>query len=140
MSFLVDTCLISELVKPRPDPNVLSWIETVDEGRLYLSVLTLGELAKGIAKLPDSPRKDKLLQWVEQDLKDRFAGRILPIEADVAMVWGSLQGGAERAGEKLPVIDALLTATAAIHQLTIATRNVADFTRCGATVFNPWNA
>ncbi len=138
MSFLLDTCLISELVKPHPNANVLRWTETTEEHRLFLSVVTLGELAKGIAKLPDSPRKNGLREWLELDLAERFAGRILPVDADVAMIWGRIQGEAEQAGVKLPVIDALLTATAASRQLTVVTRNVADFARCGASVFNPW--
>lgn len=140
MTFLLDTCVISELVKPRPDANVVRWVDAVDERKLFLSVLTVGELEKGITKLPESPRKAGLRAWLEHDLVERFAGRILPVDAAVAVAWGRIQGEAERAGAKLPVIDALLTATAEVHRLTLATRNVADFDRCGAAVFNPWGA
>lgn len=138
MTFMLDTCVISELVKQRPDENVVRWIDSVDERRLYLSVLTLGELEKGITKLQASQRKNDLREWLEHDLTARFEGRILPVDFAVAAAWGTLQGEAERSGKKLPVIDSLLAATAEIHQLTIATRNVADFERCSDAIFNPW--
>lgn len=138
--FLLDTCVISELVKPRPDEKVVRWVDSVDERSLFLSVLTLGELEKGISKLPESPRKTSLKEWLEQDMAERFAGRILPVDAAVAMAWGKIQGEGEKVGTKLPVIDSLLAATAEIHRLTLATRNVTDFSRCGANVFNPWDA
>lgn len=136
--YLLDTCVISELVRPRPDENVVRWIDSVDERRLFLSVLTLGELEKGITKLHASQRKDDLREWLEYDLTERFKGRILPVDSAVAVAWGTLQGEAERVGGKLPVIDSLLAATAEIYQLIIATRNVADFERCSDTILNPW--
>jgi hypothetical protein len=140
VTFLLDTCVISELVKPRPNENVVRWVDSVDERKLFLSVLTVGELTKGITKLQESLRKANLQEWLEHDLVERFAGQILPVDAAVAVAWGRIQGEAERVGAKLPVIDSLLTATAEIHRLTLATRNIADFDRCGATVFNPWGA
>ena len=140
MTYLLDTCVISELVKPRPDVNVVRWVDSVDERKLFLSVLTVGELEKGIAKLQESSRKSDLREWLVHDLGERFSERILPVDAAVAVAWGRIQGEAERGGMKLPVIDSLLAATAEIHRLTLATRNVADFDRCGATVFNPWGA
>ncbi|TRO79124.1 type II toxin-antitoxin system VapC family toxin [Trichloromonas acetexigens] len=140
MRFLLDTCVISELVRPRPDERVLGWIDAVDEAGLFLSSLTLGELEKGISKLPVSTRRDQLRDWLERDLAERFSTRILPVDATVALAWGRLQGEAEGAGMKLPVIDSLLAATAACHQLTLVTRNVADFARCGVPLLNPWNA
>ena len=140
MTYLLDTCVISELVKPRPDVNVVRWVDSVDERKLFLSVLTVGELEKGIAKLQESSRKSDLREWLVHDLVERFSERILPVDAAVAVAWGRIQGEAERGGMKLPVIDSLLAATAEIHRLTLATRNVADFDRCGATVFNPWGA
>ena len=138
MTFLLDTCVISEMDKVRPNLAVVRWIDSVEEGKLFLSVLTLGELEKGIAKLQDVSRKDVLREWLEQDLAERFAGRILPIDTSVAVAWGKMQGEAERNGNKLPVIDSLLAATAQTNGLTLATRNVVDFERCGSRVFNPW--
>ncbi len=140
MSFLLDTCVVSELVRQRPDPGVIRWLDQVEERRLYVSVLTLGELAKGVAKLPETPRRNALQEWLEHDLVERFAGRIVPVDDAVALAWGRLQGEAERAGVKLPVIDSLLVATAECHALTVVTRNVADFEKCGANTCNPWEA
>ena len=104
MIFLLDTCVISELVKPRPDENVVRWIDSVDERRLFLSVLTLGELEKGITKLHMSQRKDDLREWLEHDLAARFEGRILPVDFAVATAWGKLQGEGTRCSQSFPSI------------------------------------
>lgn len=138
MNFLLDTCVVSELVKIRPEPAVIHWVDSVDEQRLFLSVLTLGELEKGIAKLYNGPRKAVLHEWLQHNLVTRFAGRILDIDKTVAVAWGNIQGEAEQRGNKLPVIDSLLAAIAETHGLTVATRNVIDFERCGTRTFNPW--
>jgi toxin FitB len=111
VSFLLDTCVISELVRPRPQPSVVSWIEAADEESLFLSVLTLGELEKGIARSTDLRRRAKLTTWVRGHLADRFRGRLLPIDAAVATRWGMLVGESEASGKPLPVIDSLLAAT-----------------------------
>lgn len=138
MKFLLDTCLISELVKKEPNAAVVTWLDEQDEQNLFLSVLTLGELQKGISKLSGSTRKDELQAWVEHDLAERFAGRILDLDLETALAWGTLQGDAERKGEKLPVMDSLIAATATTHGLIVVTRNVKDIERCRAKVFNPW--
>ncbi|MHB8709198.1 MAG: PIN domain-containing protein [Desulfuromonadales bacterium] len=117
---------------------MIRWVDGVDEQKLFLSVLSLGELEKGIVRLPESARKDELRCWLEQDLTARFGGRVIPIDAAVAGTWGRMQGTAELAGVKLPVIDALMAATAQVYRMPVVTRNVADFERCGITVFNPW--
>lgn len=138
MKFLLDTCLISELIKREPNPRVLPWLESQDETTLYLSVLTIGELQKGISKLPDSHKKLELQAWVSKDLVARFEGRLLPIDGEVATGWGRLLGVAEKQGKKLPVMDSLIAATAITHNLTVVTRNTRDLERCHAKVFNPW--
>lgn len=138
MKYLLDTCLLSELVKKEPSPVVLSWLGEQEEQGLYLSVLTLGELQKGISRLADSVRKDELQAWVEHDLVERFSGRIIAIDLETALIWGKLQGESEQQGEKLPVMDALIAATAAAHGLTVVTRNVRDMERCRVRVCNPW--
>ena len=138
MKYLLDTCLISELVRKEPNPAVVSWLDEQDEQTLFLSVLNLGELQKGISKLPDGAKKDELQAWTGLDLVERFTGRILDIDLETALCWGRLQGEAERSGEKLPVMDALIAATAAAHGLTVVTRNVRDMERCGVKVCNPW--
>lgn len=138
MKYLLDTCLISELVKKEPNPGVVNWLDEQDELTLFLSVLNLGELQKGISKLPEGTKKDELQAWIGLDLVERFAGRILDIDLETALCWGRIQGEAERAGEKLPVMDSLIAATAAAHGLVVVTRNVRDMERCGVRVCNPW--
>jgi predicted nucleic acid-binding protein len=138
LSFLLDTSVISELVKEVPDDRVIEWLKRTDEAALYLSVLTIGEIEKGIAKLPVSSRREKLETWVRRDLAERFRERLLVIDATVAATWGRLAGEAEARGEPLPVIDGLIAATSLAHDLTVATRNIGDFERCGARCFNPW--
>ncbi|MBI1919785.1 MAG: type II toxin-antitoxin system VapC family toxin [Geobacter sp.] len=138
MRYLLDTCLISELVRPKPHAGVVRWLDSRDEHTLYLSVLTIGELRKGISKLQDGDRKEALKEWVDNALADRFEGRILPVDLDVASAWGELQGEAESRVTKLPVMDSLIAATAQVHNLEVVTRNVRDLERCGARVFNPW--
>jgi len=138
VKYLLDTCLISELVKKEPNPAVVSWLDEEDEQKLFLSVLNLGELQKGISKLPDGAKKDELQAWVALDLVERFAGRILDIDLETALSWGRLQGEAEQSGEKLPVMDSLIAATAAANGLVVVTRNVWEMKRCQARVFNPW--
>jgi predicted nucleic acid-binding protein len=138
VKFLLDTCLISELVKKKPDVAVLKWLDERDEQSLFLSILTLGELQKGISKLSTGVRKDDLQAWIEHDLIERFEGRILDLDLETALIWGKLQGEAELKGEKLPVMDSLIAATAIAHGLAVVTRNVKDIERCRARVFNPW--
>ena len=139
MSFLLDTSVISELVKKSPHRPVLKWIDDQDETLLYLSVITIGELEKGIARLSASARRNRLQSWVRRDLATRFGERLLPVDARTAARWGTLTGESENRGRPLPVIDSLMAATALIHGFTVVTRNVEDFERCGATCFNPWD-
>jgi predicted nucleic acid-binding protein len=138
--FLLDTNCISELVRPRPDRRVMEWADAANEASLYLSVLTLGEIRKGLAALPQGTRRTKLETWLEVDLKSRFHDRILPVDAEVADRWGLLTAGAKRKGKPLPVIDGLLAATALHHNLTVVSRNTGDFARAGVAVLNPWEA
>jgi predicted nucleic acid-binding protein len=138
VKYLLDTCLISELVKKEPNPGVVNWLDGQDEQKLFLSVLNLGELQKGISKLPDGTKKDELQAWIGLDFVERFTGRILDIDLETSLCWGRIQGEAEREGEKLPVMDSLIAATAAAHGLIVVTRNVRDMERCGVKVCNPW--
>ena len=139
MSFLLDTAVVSELVRKSPSTAVLKWIDAQDEASLYLSVLTIGELEKGVARLPVSARRNRLQSWVRRDLVERFGERLLPIDMRTAARWGSVTGESEKRGRPLPVIDCLIAATALVHGLSVATRNVGDFERCGATCVNPWD-
>jgi hypothetical protein len=138
LAFLVDTCVLSELIKKRPNPLVVRWVDDAEEETLYLSVLTIGELQKGVAKLRPSAKRRTLERWVGTDLPARFVRRILPISIEVAVRWGELCGESERRAEPLPVIDALIAATALASNLTVVTRNTTDLRRTGVKLLNPW--
>lgn len=138
--FLLDTNCISELVRPEPDPRVIEWMESADEGLLFLSVLTLGEIRKGVAGLPQSKRRTRLETWIEIDLQARFAGRVVPIDSAIADRWGVLAAEAKSQGRAMAIIDGLLAATALHYNLTVVSRNTADFAPAPVQVLNPWNA
>jgi toxin FitB len=138
-AFLLDTNVVSELIKPRPHPGVAAWVDAATESLLYLSVLTLGEIRKGIASLPQSGKRVALENWLNRDLSLRFSGRILPIDQPVADCWGRLAGEAAARGTPIPVIDGLLAATALCHELTFVTRNIEDISVTRVSSFNPWH-
>ncbi|MBI5143118.1 MAG: type II toxin-antitoxin system VapC family toxin [Nitrospirae bacterium] len=138
MKFLLDTCVISELIRPNPSGKVVEWIAREDENSLFISVLTFGELHKGIEKLAESKRKAELHNWVDNDLQDRFANRTINVDLQVATAWGKIQGMAEKVGRPMPAIDSLIAATGIAHHLTVATRNAADMEESGVSLFNPW--
>ncbi len=138
MRYLLDTCVISELVARQPNPRVVAWVDAVEESRLYLSVVTIGEIRRGIAKLPDSPRKERLNRWLEEDLLLRFSGRIVPIDIGVMLTWGELVARLERTGRVLPAMDSLVAAIALHGEFTLVTRNVRDFEGTGVQIVNPW--
>ncbi len=138
--FLLDTNCISELVRSKPSRAVLQWVDAADESLLYLSVLTLGKIRKGIATLPPGARRTKLETWLEVELKMRFAGRVLSIDVAIADRWGLLAAQAKRKGQVLSAVDGLLAATAQHHNLAIVTRNVADFASSALQVVNPWES
>lgn len=138
-AFLLDTNVISELVKPQPEAKVISWIEETEESLLYLSVLTLGEIRRGVAALPQAQRRAKLEAWLDKDLRSRFRGRILDIDEEVADRWGLITAQARSKGTVLPVIDGLLAATALEHNLIFVTRDTGQIAVLGVAVFNPWS-
>lgn len=138
MRFLLDTNAISEWVKPRPDPGVVRWFDQVDEDRTYLSVITLGEIRKGVARLADGRRRDRLDRWLSDELPDRFSDRILPVTTAVADQWGHLLARAETAGKKIDGTDALIAATALVHSLQVVTRNIAHFQPTGVHILRLW--
>jgi len=137
MSYLIDTCALSELVAARPDKNVISWFESVPQESLYMSVLSLGEIRNGVEKLSRGRRHSQILSWLEHDLPRWFEDRMLPINNQVANEWGRLQSKVERT---LPAIDSLIAATALFHRLVLVTRNVKDFDLPDVDVLNPWKA
>ena len=138
MKYLLDTCVISEIIRPKPSPKVTKWIKSEEENNFYISVLTIGELHKGIEKLAESKRKEELHNWVENDLKERFWNKIIEIDIQVAMMWGKIQGMTERNGRTMPAIDSLIAATGITHHMTVVTRNTSDMTESGVALLNPW--
>jgi len=138
--FLLDTNCISELVRSKPDLSVATWMRASNESLLYLSVLTLGEIRKGAAALPQSRRRAYLESWLESDLQVRFSGRILAIDNHIADRWGWLTAEAQLKGRPLSAVDGLLAATALHHNLTLVSRNVSDFANTQVPILNPWEA
>ncbi len=136
MSYLLDTNVISEALRPKPNRNVQKWFQEIPDDELYLSVLTLGEIRKGIAKLDNGKRKTQLVSWLDHKLPLRFGARLLPIDLTVADRWGCLLAAVDR---PIPAIDSLLAATALTFNLKMVTRNIADFNVTGLEVINPWD-
>ena len=137
--FLLDTNVISEVISPRPSSNVIEWIEATDESLLYLSVLTIGEIRKGISKLAVGRKRASLEAWLDNDVMLRFSGRILPINIAIAVRWGRISADAAANGTPIPVIDGLLAGTAIHHSLTIVSRDEGFSFTAGVEVFNPWH-
>ena len=137
MSFILDTCVLSELARPVPDRGVTGWFEAQEAEALFLSVLTVGELELGVAVLPTGKKRSMLTTWLAT-LRSTFADRILPIDIATAAVWGRSAARARRRGRRLAVIDGLIAATASHHGYTVVTRNVSDFEATDAAVLNPW--
>lgn len=139
MRYLLDTNVISEFRKPRPNPLVRAWLDKIDSENAWLSVITLEELQKGIARLSDTTRKKALQAWLEDDLIVRFAGRIVALDTGVLLTWGNLLARLETDGRMMPAIDSLIAATALHGNFVLVTRNEVDFTHTGVTIFNPWH-
>ena len=136
--FLLDTNVISELIKSEPDGHVLRWIDETEETILFLSVLTLGEIRNGIERLNPGKRRGRLESWLAVDLRLRFQDRILTVTEAIAERWGALSATAARKGRPVPVIDGLLAATALHHDLMLVTRNDRDVRGTGVPTLNPW--
>lgn len=137
MKYLLDTCVISELVKLAPDEKVVGWLNQRPSEALFLCAITIGEVMKGLTKLPDSNKKERLTLWLNT-LLDEYRDRILPVDLMVCENWGILQGFAEKAGAPMASIDGLLAATAYTHNMTLATRNERAFAPSHIPIINPW--
>ena len=138
MNFLLDTNAVSEWVKPRPNPGLIGWMESADEDRVFLSVISLAELRYGIERMAAGARRTRLEQWLQDELPLRFEGRILAVDPNVAAAWGRTVARCEALGRPVSAMDAFLSATAEIHRLALVTRNVSDFPTL-KTVVNPWS-
>jgi hypothetical protein len=138
MRYLLDTCIISELIKKSPHKNVLTWIETQDEENLFLSVITIGEIEKGIVKLLEPDRKRKLEIFLSKDILERFGDRLLSVHVNVAKKWGEILGVCERGGTPIPVVDALIAATAFVYDCTVVTRDTKDMKKSKVEILDPW--
>lgn len=138
MSYLLDTNIVSEWAKPRPEPKVVTWLADIDEDRVFLSVVTLAELRHGVERLPASRRRTRLDEWLRHDLPARFEGRVLPMDEPIAAAWGVIVARREAKGRPIGVMDAWIAATAETHELTLVTRNAADFRDAVSAVLDPW--
>lgn len=140
MSFLLDTCVISEYTRRNPDLKVIRWIDELDEADLFLSAITVGEIKKGIERLPaDSNRKQALTTWLENGLLKRFSGRIYPITVEVMLRWGVVYARLEASGQVVSTLDSLIAATALSHGAILITRDEDHFRPTGVEIINPWN-
>ena len=138
MKVLLDTCVISELVTKKPNPGVIDFVDSLDADNVFLSVITIGEITKGIEKLPNSRRKTNLRTWLQDDLLVRFYDNIIPLDTDIITSWGELTAHLELQGKPMPAIDSLIAATALAGKMTLVTRNVSDFNAAGVEILNPW--
>lgn len=138
MNYLLDTCVVSELISRQPNSQVLDWLRNLPSERIFLSVLTIGEIQRGIKKLPDSNRKQELSEWLKSKLLERFQNRILAIDTEIMLGWGELIADLERQGRILPAVDSILAAQALTFGLQFVTRNEKDFAGTGIQIINPW--
>lgn len=136
--FLVDTNVISETVKPRPEARVLAWFENQTPGELFLAAVTFGELVRGARKLEGADRRHVYERWIRRDLARQFEGRILPFDKDAAAIWGEIMGEGDRIGRPRPAVDAQIAAVARRRDLTLVTRNLRDFKEMDVTLLDPW--
>lgn len=140
MNYLLDTCVLSEFTRHAPDACVIRWIDSLDEMKLYLSAVTIGEIQHGVERLAESRRKNILLSWLNNDLLQRFEHRVLPLDAQTMMVWGRLTARLESTGRPMSIMDSLIASTALQHNLVLLTRNVSDFSACELEIINPWKS
>jgi toxin FitB len=140
LNYLLDTNTVSEWTKPHPDPGVVKWLAEADEDRVFLSVITLAEMRYGIERMATGAQRNRLGVWLRDELTVRFEGRILPVDPAVAEAWGQLIARTKAIGRTVGIMDGFVSAIAALHQMTVVTRNVTHFRDLGHPVFNPWTS
>lgn len=139
MKYLLDTNIVAEFIAKMPNAQVIDWLNGLDPSDVYLSVITIGELANGVASLLPSKRKGQLERWLTQDVMNQYEGRILEINSDVMLRWGEITAAAERVGKTMPAMDSLIAAIAIHNDCVIVTRNQQDFVESGVQIINPWS-
>jgi toxin FitB len=140
MTYLLDTCILSEGAAKQPNPNVIHWLSTQPMETLYLSTISIGEISKGIRRMPESQRKTNLEVWLYQELLTRFEHRVLAPDVEIMLAWGDLVSKLEAQGRSLPIFDSLIAATALYWKLNLVTRNEKDFDKTGITIVNPFSS
>ena len=140
LQYLLDTCIISEFVKPNPEPKVIDWLNAIDPDQVFLSVVTIGEIQFGISNRPPSNRRTELEIWLNESLFHQFANRILSLDADVFLTWGQMSAQQRQQGTPIGVMDSLIAAVALRHRMVLVTRNVSDFSAIGLSLLNPWES
>jgi len=138
LNYLLDTCVISEFVKPKPEKKVQDWLNGLDAGCAYLSVVTLGEIQRGISEKPASNRRTELEEWLNEALVAQFVGRILPLDRETFITWGQMVAPLKAQGKPMGVMDSLIAAAALHHKMVLVTRNISDFANVDISTFNPW--
>jgi toxin FitB len=138
LNYLLDTCVVSEFTKPGPNQKVLSWLNSTDVERQFISSVSLGEIQKGISSQQNSNRRAELEEWFRTELMNQFSGRILSLDVYEFIVWGQMTARQRAQGKTMPVIDSLIAAIALCHQMTLVTRNVTDFLETDLSIINPW--
>lgn len=138
LRYLLDTCVISEFVKPSPEPKVIHWLNAVDPEHVFLSAVTIGEIQCGISKRPPSNRRTELEIWLNESVFQQFANRILPLDSDVFLTWGQTTAHQRQQGTPMGIMDSLIAAVALQHRMVLVTRNVSDFATTGLSLLNPW--
>lgn len=138
MNYLLDTCILTEFARKKPEPKVIRWMDSIDHDAIFTSAITIGEIQRGIERLPESPRKDELLQWIYNGLVERLKDHIIPLDTTTLTIWGSLTAWRDGDGKPLGVLESLIAASALRNNMTIATRYTDVYHRTGVPVVNPW--
>jgi toxin FitB len=138
LSYLLDTCVISEFIKPHPEPKVVDWLNTTDPDQIFLSAVTIGEIQFGISNRPPSNRRTELEIWLNESLFPQFTNRILTLDADIFLTWGQMTAQQRQQGKPMSVMDSLIAAVASQHRMVLVTRNISDFSATGLSLLNPW--
>ena len=140
MAYLIDTNVVSEIFKPRPEPRVIDWFGSQMANDLFLASISLGELVRGVRRMRERARRERFERWIDHDLATQFQGRILPFDREAAVIWGEIMGDGDRAGRPKPMADAQIAAVARRHGLTLVTRNIRDFAGMEVGLLDPWDS